>query len=141
MTLSVTQNVLRLNVSMTDSLGVNVGNGSEKLITVEFDNQIWHHLLHLQIILHHSVSSVLNIIHHHVQVYLIWLLTIRVEGLAHLHTVRMVKHLQNLQFTVLVPFVLEHFLDSDCFACFCDRGLKHNTKRTISNNFFSVISK
>ena len=51
----------------------------------------------------------------------------------------MVKHLENLQLSVLVPFILEHFLDGYCLACFGNGRLEDNTKGTISNNFLSVV--
>ena len=53
----------------------------------------------------------------------------------------MVEHLKNLQFSVLVPLVLEHLLDGDCFASLCDRGLKDNSKRAISNDLFGIIGE
>ncbi len=126
---------------MADALGMDVSNRSEQLVRVKLDEQVGHHLLHLQVLLHDAVGRVRNEIHHNVQVDLVLLVTIRVEGLAHLHTVGVVQHLQNLQLSVLVALILEHLLDGDCLACLRDRGLKDDAERAISNDFLSVVSE
>jgi len=53
----------------------------------------------------------------------------------------MVEHLQNLQFSVLVPLVLEHFLDGYCLASLRDHCLEDNSKGAISNDLFSVVGE
>lgn len=90
MSLGVAENILRLDVSVTDSFGVDVGDGSQQLVAVEFDNQVGHHLLHLQVVLHDAVGRILDIVHNYVEVYFIRLITVSVKGLAHFDTVRMV---------------------------------------------------
>jgi hypothetical protein len=47
MSLGVAENILRLDVSVTDALGMDVGDRSEQLVAVKLDNQVGHHLLHL----------------------------------------------------------------------------------------------
>jgi hypothetical protein len=40
----------------------------------------------------------------------------------------MVKHLQDLQFSVLVALILENLLDGNCFTGFSDNGFEHDTE-------------
>ena len=120
---------------------MNVSDRAEQLVSVDLDKDIGHHLLHLQVLLHSAVGCVWNVVHHNVQVHLLWLIPVRVEWLPHFNTVWMVEHLQNLQFSVLVPLVLEHLLDGDCFASLRDRGLEDNSKRAISNDLFGIIGE
>lgn len=53
----------------------------------------------------------------------------------------MVEHLQDLQLSVLVALILEHLLDSDSLASFCNCGLENDAKGPISNDLLSVISE
>jgi len=64
---------------MTDALGMNVGYGSEQLVRVKFHQQVWHHLLHLQVLLHYSVCCIRDEVHHHIQVDFFGLVTIGIE--------------------------------------------------------------
>ena len=141
MTTHITQNVLWLNVSMANSLSVNIGNAPHQLVRIELDNQIWDLLFHLVKLFHDSISSVWDIVHDHVEIHFIGLVSVGIEALSHLNTVGVVKHLQDGQLSVLVSFVLEHFLDSNCFSGLGDGGLENHSKRAISYDFFSVICK
>jgi len=64
---------------MADALRVDVRYRAEKLVCIYLDHEVWHHLLHLQVLLHGVVGGVWNIVHHNVQVYLFWLIPVRVE--------------------------------------------------------------
>ena len=98
-------------------------------------------MFHFEILLHNAVGGIRDIVHNDVQVNLVWFVAVCIKRLPHFDAVWMVKHLQDLQFSVLVAFVLEDFLDGDCFTGFSDNGFEHDTERTISNNFLSVVSK
>jgi len=137
----VYEDVLGLDVSVADALGVDVGNGSEQLVGVHFDEQVGNHLLHLQVLFHDAVRRVGNEIHHYVQVHLLGLVSVRVERLAHFHAVRVMQHLQNLQLTIFVALVLENLLDRDSFPGLGNRGLEHHAERSVSDNFLSVVSE
>jgi hypothetical protein len=140
-TLSVAQNILRLDVSVTDSFGVDVGDGSQQLVAVEFDNQVGHHLLHLQVVLHDAVGRILDVVHDHVEVDLIRFVAISVKGLAHFDTVRMVEHLEDLEFSVLVALILENFFDGDSLTGLSDGGFEYNPEGTISDDLLGVVSE
>ena len=139
MRVHITQDVLRLNVSVANSLSVDVGDRPHKLVRVKLHNKVWHLLLHFMELLHYSIGRVWNVVHHHVQVHLIWLVSIGVEALPHFHAVGVMEHFQDGELSILVSFVLKHFLNSHGLTSFGNSGLKHHTERSISNNFFSVI--
>ena len=79
MRVGVDKNVLRLNVTMADAFRVDVSYRAEKLVCIYLDDEVWHHLLHLQVLLHSAVGCVWNVVHHNVQVYLFWLIPVCVE--------------------------------------------------------------
>ena len=112
---------------MADALGVYVGDRAEQLVGVELDQEVRHHLLHLEVLLHGTIGCVRNVVHHNVQVDLVRLVSISVERLPHFDTVRVVQHFQDLKLSVFVPFVLEYFLDGHClsrlrYRCFEDNS-------------------
>jgi hypothetical protein len=53
----------------------------------------------------------------------------------------MMKSFKNFKFTVLVPLILEDFFYSDSLASFRDGGLEHDTKRSIADDFLSIVCK
>lgn len=98
-------------------------------------------MFHFEVLLHDAVSGVRDVVHHDVQVDLVWFVSIGVERLPHFNTVRVVEHFQNLELSVLVALVLEDFLDGDGLAGFRNDCFEHNTKGAISNDFLRVVSK
>lgn len=73
------ENILGLDVSMADALGMDVGDRAQQLVRVDLHKQVRDHLLHLQILFHHTVRRVGDVVHHHIQVYLVFLVTASVE--------------------------------------------------------------
>ena len=128
MRVHVTQDVLWLDVSVANSLSVDVGNGPHKLVGVQFNNKVWHLLLHFMELLHYSVSSIGDVVHHHVQVNLIRLVSVGVKALSHLHAVGVMQHLQDGQLSILVSFVLEHFLDCYGLTSFGNSSFEHHSE-------------
>lgn len=92
MRVSVAKNVLWLNVSMADTLGVNIGDRPHQLIRIELDYQIGNHLLHFEVLLHDAIGCIRNVVHYDVEVDLIGLVAICIEGLSHFDAIWMVKH-------------------------------------------------
>lgn len=121
--------------------GVDVRDGSYQLIGVEFNQQRWHHLFHLHVLLHHSVESVRDKVHHHVEVDLLGLFAVSIEELTHFDTVRVMKSLQNLELTVLIALVLKHLFNSNSLAGFSDGRLEHDAEGAVSHNFLRVVSE
>ena len=53
----------------------------------------------------------------------------------------MMKHFQDLQLSILVPLVLEYFLDSDGLACLRDCSFEHHSEGTVADDLLCVISE
>ena len=113
---------------MADALGVYVGDRAEQLVGVELDQEVGHHLLHLEVLLHHAVRRVWYIVHDNVQIDFLRLVPISVERLPHFDTVRMVQHFQDLELSVFVPFVLEYLLDGHCLSCFRNSSFEDDSE-------------
>ena len=128
MRVHIAQDVLWLNVSVTNSLCVDIGDGSHQLVRVELDDKVGYLLFHFMELLHYSIGRVWNIIHNHVQVDLIGLVSVGVEALPHFDTVGVMEHLQDGELSILVSFVLKHFLNSYGLTSFGNSGLKHHTE-------------
>ena len=79
MRLGITKNILRLDISVADSFGVDVSNRAEQLVAVKLDNEIWHHLFHLEVVLHNAVCGVLDVIHDDIQVNFVRFITICIK--------------------------------------------------------------
>lgn len=90
-------------------------------------------------LLHHSVRCVGDVVHHHIQIHLIWLVSVSVEGLSHFHAIGVMEHFQNGQLSVFVPLVLENLLDSHGFPSFCDRCFENHTEGSVSDDLLSVV--
>lgn len=95
MRVHVTENILWLDVSVANTLGVNIGYGPHELVRVKLDNKVWHLLLHFVELLHYSISGVGDVIHHDVEVNFVWFISICVEALPHLDTVGVMEHLKD----------------------------------------------
>lgn len=125
---------------MANTFSMNISNGSHQLVWIKLHDNIWHLLLHLMELFHHSICCVRDVVHYNVKIYLVWLVSISIETLSHLNAIRMMQHFQNSQFSIFIPFVLEYLLDSHCFSSFGNGCLEYNTEWSISNNFLSIIS-
>ena len=136
---SVNEDVLWLDVPVADALRVDVGDRAQQLVRVQLHQQVRHHLLHLQVLLHHSVGRVWDEVHDNVEVDLFGLVTVSVERLAHLDAVGVVEHLEDLKLSVLVALVLEDLLDGHRFARLRNRRFEHHAERTISDDFLRVV--
>lgn len=72
-TTGVQEEVLRLDVTMTDSLGVDVREGPEKLVNVKLHLQDGHSSLHLVEVSRRSVHRLGNVLLHEIEIDLIFL--------------------------------------------------------------------
>jgi len=124
---------------MANALCVDIGNRAQKLVRIQLHEQVGNHLLHLEVLLHHSVGSIWDIVHNYVEVDLLGLVTVCVEGLAHLDTVGVVQHLEDLELSVLVPFVLEYLLDGYRLASLRNRRFEDHSERPIANDLLSIV--
>lgn len=139
MALGVNEDILGLDISMADALSMDIGNGSKQLVGVDLDQQVWDHLLHLQVLFHDTVCGIWDVVHHHIKVNFLWLVSVGVKRLTHFDAVRVVKHLENLQLSVLVALVLEHLLDGHGLACLRNCCLEDDSERTVSDDLLRVV--
>lgn len=64
---------------MADAFGMDIGDGAQQLVGVELHEQVWHHLLHLQVLFHYAVRSVWDEVHDDIQVHFFRLISVRVK--------------------------------------------------------------
>jgi hypothetical protein len=69
----IEEQVLRLNVSVTDALTVNVGERTEQLVDVQLDLENWHGRLHLIEVARRTVDRLGNEFEHKIEVDLVLL--------------------------------------------------------------------
>jgi hypothetical protein len=69
----IDQEILRLDVSVANSEGVDVSESAVALVGVKFDEQDLYWLLHFIIVLEHSVDCLRDIVHYHIEIDLIFL--------------------------------------------------------------------
>lgn len=137
----VNKEVLRFDVSMADTESMNVSQGSEHLVSVEFDEELRDALLHLDIVSHHSVNSLRNVIHDYIEIDFVLLVSSGVKGMLHLDDVGVEQLFHDLQFSVLIPLVLIHLFDGHSLSSLGDSCLVDNTERTVTDYSLSVISQ
>jgi hypothetical protein len=77
---------------VANTLGVNVGDRPHELPGIEFNNDVGDLLLHFVKLLHYSVRRIWDVVHYHVQVHLVWLVSVCVEALTHFNAVWMMQH-------------------------------------------------
>lgn len=73
MTFGIYKQVLRLDIAVAVSKGVNVGKCAECLISVQLDQKHGHLLLHFVVVLQYSVHGLRNVLHNHIQIYFVLL--------------------------------------------------------------------
>lgn len=105
-----------------------VGDGTDKLVSIDLDEDGRYHLLHLHVLFHDAVKGIRNKVHDDIQVDLVWFLTISVKELSHFNAVGMVQGLQYFELTVFVAFVLKDLLDGHCLPGLSDGCLKNDSE-------------
>ena len=125
---------------MADALSMNISEGAEHLVCVEFNEKNWDWLLHAVVVLHYSVDGLRNEVHHHVKIELlfltnkfrVYLIAFREERMSHFDDRGMVQLLHYLELSVLIALILEHFLNCDDFSCLCVRCLQNSNSAIFS---------
>lgn len=130
----VEQQVLRLDVSVTNALRVNVGQTAEQLVHVQLDEHDGNALLALGVLSGHLVDGLGDVFQHEIEVNLVLLLARRVEEILELDNVAMLQTPHDLQLSVLEPFVLQHLLDGHHFARVAQLGLVNHAETTIADH-------
>ena len=141
MSVRVHQQILWLDVSVANTESVNVSEGPERLVSVQFDQDHWYLLLHLVVVLEDSEHSLRHVVHHNVQVDFIWLITLSIERMLERDHVGVIELLHDLQLSVLVSLVLVHLLDGYSLTVFIHGGLEDDSEGAIADNTVSVIGE
>ena len=76
----VYEQILWFDIPVTNTHLVDVSQRSEGLICIKFDEQVRHRLLHLVIVLQNPVYCLWHVVHHHIQINLIFLEQMRVRN-------------------------------------------------------------
>ena len=82
-----------------------------------------------------------HVVHYYIQINLIWLVTLGIESMFKCDDIGVIKFLHDLQFSILVPFILVHLLDGYLFTILVHSRLEHHTERSVTYNTVSVVSE
>jgi hypothetical protein len=74
--------VLRFNISMTNSERVNICESPKTLVCIKFDEDHWDFFFALIIVFQDSEYRFLHVIHHYIQIYLVFFITLSVERMS-----------------------------------------------------------
>ena len=96
MTVRVHEQILRLDVPVADTKRVNVAEGTERLIRVQFYEDHGYGLFHFVIVLQDTEDSFRHIFHYNVEVDLVILVSLRVERMLKRDHIRMIELLHDL---------------------------------------------
>ena len=141
MGVGINQQILRLNVSVANTKRMDVSQGPESLVGVQLNEDHGHLLLHFVVVLQDPEHGLRHVVHYYVQVDLIVLVALSVERMLQSYYVRVIELLHYLQFSVLVSFVLVHFLNGYLLRVLVHGGLKHHAERSVSHNSIGVVSE
>mmetsp|Transcript_12686 Transcript_12686/g.54479 ORF Transcript_12686/g.54479 Transcript_12686/m.54479 type:complete len:328 (-) Transcript_12686:173-1156(-) len=134
----VHQQVLGLDVAVTDPAAVDVGQRPGHLVRVELHQHVRHPLRGLRVHLAQPVHGVRHKLEHEVQVHLL-LLVRAVEAVLQADNVRVVQDAHDLQLAVLETLILQHLLDRDDVARLHARRLEHHAEGAIPDNLDSLV--
>mmetsp|Transcript_142131 Transcript_142131/g.354177 ORF Transcript_142131/g.354177 Transcript_142131/m.354177 type:complete len:255 (-) Transcript_142131:206-970(-) len=136
---AVDQQVLRLDVTVADADGVDVGASAAHLVGIKLHENVRHRLFHLVVMLHHPVDSVGAILHNHVQICLPRLFTRSVEGMFQLNDIRVPQLLHDLELSVFVALVLVDLFDRHRLAGLDDLRLVDDAEGPAAQHALRVV--
>jgi len=135
----VDQQVLRLDVAVADALRVDLGHRAEHLPALELHQHQRQVLLVLGLGARDARDRVGYELRDRVQLQLVLLLALGLEGVLELDDVRVVQLAQDLQFSVLLALVLLHLLDRDHLARLLHVRLKHDPERALPHHLLRLL--
>lgn len=118
---------------------MNISQGPKTLICVQFDQNHWHLFFAFVVMLQNTEDRLLYVVHDDVEIDLIFLIALRVEGMPELNDVGVKEFLHYLELPVLIPFVLVHFFDRHFLIGFVHNGLEHDAEGAVSNYALRII--
>ena len=123
MALRIDKQVLGLDVPVAVAERVDVGEGAETLVGVQFDEEYGHGLLHFIVVLENAIDCLRDVVHDDVQVDLILFVSLGVKGMLECDHIRVLQFFHDLQLSILVPLVLVDLLNRNDFTSLSPRSL------------------
>jgi len=122
---------------VANTLGMDLSESAHHLPGVYFNECDWQMLFVFTVVARDTRDSVGYEFSHCVQLEFVLLLSLGLECMFEVDDVGVVQFTQDLQFTILLSFVLIYFLDGHNLTCFFYIRFKYYSKCTLSYNFFS----
>jgi hypothetical protein len=131
---------LRLDVSVANTKGMDVGERPEDLIHVQLDIEHGHRLLKLCVIARGAIDRLWDEFEQQIQKDLVLLVAVGIEIVLERNHVGVVYQTHYLQLSILKALVLQHLFDGDRrVAAFQQFRLEHDAKRSIADNFVTSV--
>ena len=120
---------------------MNISQGFKSLVSIELHQNYGHILLHFVVVFEDAEDRLWNIVHYHVEVNLIRLITLSIKCMFQRYHIWMDKLFHDLELTIFIALVLIHLFNSNLLIIFIDRCLKNYTEAAIANNSIGVVGK
>jgi hypothetical protein len=135
-----THQVLRLDVSVANAEGVDVGERAEDLVHIQLDIEHGDGLLELGVVPRGTVDRFGHEFEQQVEKDLVLFLAVRVEEVFERYDVGVVDKAHNLQLAVLEALVLQHLFDGHRWVRALEQlRLEHDAKGPIANDFVASV--
>jgi len=126
-------------ISVADAYSVDVRNRSEHLLCIELHEDVWKALPSLNILSIQRVYGFWDVLHHHMQIYLISVLSLREIRVLQLKNIRMIQFFEDLQLSVLVSLILQYLLNGNDLSSFSNFSLVYHSKGPTTDHLFSLL--
>ena len=120
---------------------MNISQGFKSLVSIELHQNYRHILLHFVVVFEDAEDRLWNIVHYHVEVNLIRLITLSIKCMFQRYHIWMDKLFHDLELTIFIALVLIHLFNSNLLIIFIDRCLKNYTEAAIANNSIGVVGE
>ena len=126
---------------MANSQRMDVCQSSECLVGIELHQDHRDCLLHLVVMLQDSEDCFGHIVHDDVQINLVWLISLGVEGMLQSYHVRVEQLLHYLKLSVFVSLILVHFFYCNLLVVFVHGCLEYDTETAVSDYSIGIVRK
>ena len=120
---------------------MNISQGFKSLVSIELHQNYRHILLHFVVVFEDAEDRLWNIVHYHVEVNLIRLITLSIKCMFQRYHIWMDKLFHDLELSIFIALVLIHLFNSNLLIIFIDRCLKNYTEAAIANNSIGVVGE
>ena len=120
---------------------MNISQGFKSLVSIELHQNYRHILLHFVVVFEDAEDRLWNIVHYHVEVNLIRLITLSIKCMFQRYHIWMDKLFHDLELTIFIALVLIHLFNSNLLIIFINCCLKNYTEAAIANNSIGVVGE